>query len=112
MFKKPISIVNYTHTVSDRKAHGNILHMTNYQINVNQNNIEEPPHHGQNGHHQKEPQRLNAAELGNKRESSCALGGGVNGFSHYGKQQGGSLKNSTHRHHTIQQSHSWVQIWI
>ena len=44
MFKKPISTVNYTHTVSDRKAHGNILHMTNYQINVNQNNIQRTLH--------------------------------------------------------------------
>ena len=51
MFKKPISTVNYTHTVLDQKTHGNILHMTNYQINANQNNTEESPHHGQNGHH-------------------------------------------------------------
>ena len=59
--------------------------MTNYQINANQNNTEESPHHGQNGHHQKDPQSLNAAELGDKRESSYTLGGGVNVCSHYRK---------------------------
>ena len=59
--------------------------MTNYQINANQNNTEESLHHGQNGHHQKDPQRLNDAELGDKRESSYTLGGGVNVCSHYGK---------------------------
>ena len=85
MFKKPISTVNYTHTVLDQKAHGNILHMTNYQINANQNNTDESPHRGQNGHHQKDPQRIIAAEVRNKRESSYSLGGGVNGCSHYGK---------------------------
>ena len=85
--------------------------MTNYQIKVNQNNTEESPHRGQNGHHQKDPQRIIAAEVGNKRESSYTLGGGVNGCSHYGKQHGGSSKNSTHRYHMIQQPHSWAQIW-
>ena len=84
--------------------------MTNYQINANQNNTEKSPHHGQNGHHQKDPQRINAAEVRDKKESSFFLGGGVNGCSHCGKQHGGSLKNSTHRYHMIQQSHSWVQI--
>ena len=61
--------------------------MTNYQINANQNNTEESPHHDQNGHHQKDPQRINAAEVRDKKESSFFLGGGVNGCSHCGKQQ-------------------------
>ena len=84
--------VNYTHTVWDQKAHENTLHMANYQINANPNNTEESPHHGQNAHHQKKPQRLNAAEVRNKRGSSHTLGGGVNECSHCGKQHGGSLK--------------------
>ena len=54
--------------------------------------MEESLHRGQNGHHQKDPQRINAAEVGDKRGSSYTLGGGVNGCSHYGKQHGGSLK--------------------
>ena len=48
--------------------------MTNYQIDTNQN-TEESPHRGQNGHHQKDPQRIIAAEVGDKRESSYTLGG-------------------------------------
>ena len=66
--------------------------MTNYQINANQNNTEESSHYGQNDHHQKDPQGINAAEVGDKGESSYTLGGGVNGCSHCGKQHGGSLK--------------------
>ena len=75
MFKKPISTVNYTHTVLDQKAHGNILHMTNYQINANQNNTEESSHHGQDGHHQKEPQGIHAAEVGDKGDLPTLLVG-------------------------------------
>ena len=82
--------------------------MTNYQIDANQN-TEESPHRGQNGHHQKDPQRINAAEVVDKKESAYTLGGGLNGCSHYGKQHAGSFKNSTHRYHVIQQSHSWAQ---
>ena len=35
---------------------------------------------------------INGREGVEKRESSCAIGGNVNWWSHYGKQYGGSLK--------------------
>ena len=35
----------------------------------------------------------NAGEGMEKREPSCTVGGNVNGYSHYGEQYGGSLKN-------------------
>ena len=40
--------------------------MTNYQISANQNHTEESSHHGQDGHHQKEPRGINAAEVGDQ----------------------------------------------
>ena len=38
-------------------------------------------------------QTINAGEGVEKREPSCTVGGNVNGYSHYGEQYGGSLKN-------------------
>ena len=38
-------------------------------------------------------QTINAGEGVEKREPSCTVGGNVNGYSHYGEQHGGSLKN-------------------
>ena len=35
----------------------------------------------------------NAGEGMEKREPSCTVGGNINGYSHYGEQYGGSLKN-------------------
>ena len=35
----------------------------------------------------------NAGEGVEKRELSCTVRGNVNGYSHYGEQYGGSLKN-------------------
>ena len=49
--------------------------MTNYQINANQNNTEESSHHGQDGHHQKEPQGIHAAEVGDKGDLPTLLVG-------------------------------------
>ena len=40
----------------------------------------------------KNPQTINAAEGVEKSNPSCTVGGNVNGYSHYGKQYGGSLK--------------------
>ena len=51
------------------------------------------PHTNQNGHHQKNPQTINAREGVEKREPSATVGGNVNWYSHYGEQYGGSLKN-------------------
>ena len=49
--------------------------MSNYQINANQNNTEESSHHGQDGHHQKEPQGIHAAEVGDKGDLPTLLVG-------------------------------------
>ena len=38
-------------------------------------------------------QTVNAGEGVEKREPSYTVGGNVNGYSHYGEQYGGSLKN-------------------
>ena len=60
---------------------------------VNQNCHEVPPHMGQNGHHQKNVQTLNAGEGVEKREPSYTACGNVHWCSHYGEQYGGSSKN-------------------
>ena len=39
---------------------------------------------GQNGHHQKNLQTINAGEGMEKREPSCTVDGNVNWYSHYG----------------------------
>ena len=52
-----------------------------------------PPHTGQNDHHQKSLQAINAGEGVEKTEHSCTVGGNVNGYSHYGIWYGESLKN-------------------
>ena len=56
----------------------NMLNSTNYQRNANQNYNEVPPHPGQNGHHQKNLETINAREGVEKREPSCTLDGNVN----------------------------------
>ena len=38
-------------------------------------------------------QKISAREGVEKRECSCTVGGNVNGYSHYGRQYGDSLKN-------------------
>ena len=59
---------------------------------ANQNYNKVSSHTGQNGHHQKNLQTINAGEGVEKREPSCILGGKVNCYSHYGGQYGESLK--------------------
>ena len=49
------------------------LNITNHQRNANQNHNEVSPHTGQNGHHQKNLQRINAGEGVEKREPSCTV---------------------------------------
>ena len=46
------------------------------------------PHNGQNGHHQKYLQTINAGECVEKREPSCTIGGNINWYSRYGRQSG------------------------
>ena len=50
-------------------------------------------HTGQNAHHQKNLQTINAGEGTEKKEPSYTVGGNVNWCGHYGKQYGVSLKN-------------------
>ena len=57
-----------------------------------QNYAETSSHTSQNGHQRKYPQTLSAGEGVERRESSYAVGGNVNWYSHYGEQCGGSLK--------------------
>ena len=76
-----------------QKAHENMLNIVNYQRNANQNYNEVSPHTGQNGHHQKNLQTINAREGVEKRELSYTVGGNVNWYNHYGEQYGGSLKS-------------------
>ena len=61
-----------------RQTHEKILNITDYQGNVNQNYNEVSPHTGQNGHHKKNLQTINAGEDVEKRESSCTVGGKAN----------------------------------
>ena len=60
---------------------------------LNQNYNEVSPHTGQNSHHQKSLQKINAGEGVEKRESSYTFGGNVNWYSHYGEQYEVSFKN-------------------
>ena len=70
------------------QAHEKMLNIAHYERNANQNYSEISPHTGQNGHHQKNLQTINAGEDMEKREPSCIVGGNVN----YGEQYEGSLK--------------------
>ena len=76
-----------------QQTYEKMLNITNYQRNANQNYNEVSSHTGENGHHQKNLQTINAGEGVEKREPSCTVGRNVNWYSHYGEQYGGSLKN-------------------
>ena len=76
-----------------QQANEMMLNIANYQRNANQNYSEVSPHIGQNGHHQKNLQTVDAGEGVEKREPSYIVGGNVNWSSHHGVQYGGSLKN-------------------
>ena len=52
-----------------------MLNITNYQRKANQNYNELSPHTGQNGHHQKNLQIINAGEGVEKREPSYTVVG-------------------------------------
>ena len=74
-----------------------VLNITNYQRNANQNYSEVSCQTGQNGHHQKNLQSVNAGENVNKRELSYTVGWKVNWYCHYGEQYGGSSKAKNRR---------------
>ena len=76
-----------------QEAHENILNITNYQRNANQNYYEVSPHTSQNGHHQKNLQTINAGKGVEKREPYYTVGGNVNWQSHYGELYEGFSKN-------------------
>ena len=70
-----------------------MLNITNYYRNANQNYKEVPLNTGQNSHHSKTLQIINAGEGLEKREHSYNVGGNVSRYSHYGEQNGGSSRN-------------------
>ena len=70
-----------------------LLNIAHYQRNASKNYNETLPHTGQNDHHKKNLQTINAGEGVEKREPSCTIGGNANRYSHYGEQYGDSLKN-------------------
>ena len=76
-----------------QEAHEKMLNINNHQRNANQNYNEVSPYTGQNGHHQKNLQTINAGEGVEKREPSYTVGGNVNWCSRCGEQYGGSLRN-------------------
>ena len=55
-----------------------MLNTAHYWRNANQNYNEISPHTGQNGHHEKSLQTINAIESVEKRKCSCTVGGNVN----------------------------------
>ena len=59
----------------DQQTHEEMLKITNYQRNTNQNHNEVPPHTGQNGSHEKNLQIINAGESVKKKEPSDTVVG-------------------------------------
>ena len=57
--------------------HENMLNITHYQRNANQNHNKVPSHTGQNGHYQS-LQKINAGEGVEKREHSYTVGENAN----------------------------------
>ena len=78
---------------NDHQPHMETCKTTGYHRNSNQDDSEIPPHTGQNGYHQKNPQATNAGEGVERKKPSCTVGRNVKWCSHDGEQDGGSLKN-------------------
>ena len=74
--------------MDDQEAQEQMLKVTDYQRNANQNYNEVSPHTGQNGN-LKNSQIINAGESMEKREPSYIVGRNVIWCNHYR----GSLKN-------------------
>ena len=60
-----------------QETHEKMLNIIHYQRIANQNYNEVSPHTGQNGHHQKDPQTINAGKGVEKMEPSFTVGGNV-----------------------------------
>ena len=73
-----VIIVNIKEDTDCQQTHEKMLNITNHQRNANQNYNEVSPHTGQNGHHQKNLQTINAGEGVEKREPSCTVPWNVN----------------------------------
>ena len=67
------------------EAHGKTFNITNQQRNANRNYNEIPPHTNQNGHHQRNLQKIHSREGIEKREASCTVGRTVNRYSNCGE---------------------------
>ena len=61
-----------------QQTHEGMFDTANHQRSANQNYNQVSPHNGQNGHHQKYLQTINAGECVEKREPSCTIGGNIN----------------------------------
>ena len=79
------------HTDS-QEAHEQMLNITNYQGNANQN-CNEVPHTNQNGHHGKKNYITDAGKSVKKRKPYHTVGGNESWYSHFGKQYRGSSEN-------------------
>ena len=55
-----------------------MLNIAHYERDANENYNKMSTHSGQNGHHQKNLQTINAGEDVEKRDPSCTIGGDIN----------------------------------
>ena len=78
MSRRPKQTFFQRRHIDGQEAHEKMLNITNYQRNADQNYNEVSHHTGQNGHHQKNLQTVNAGEGVEKRESSYTIGWNVN----------------------------------
>ena len=74
-----------------QKAHENMLNITNYWRNANQNYKEVSFHISPNGHYQS-LQTINDGEGEEKRETFYTVGGNKNRYNNYGEQYEASFK--------------------
>ena len=74
-----------------QQIHEEMLNITNYQRNANQNYYEVPPYSRMAII--KSPQITNVGEGVEKREPFYTIGGNVNWYNHYGKQYGSTSEN-------------------
>ena len=68
----------FQRSAGGQHAREKMLNIANHQGNGNQSYNEISSHTGQNGHHQKNLETINAGEGIKKSEPSCTVGGNVN----------------------------------
>ena len=61
-----------------QQTHENMLNITHYQTNANQNHNDVPSHTIQNGCYKKSLQTINAGDSAEEREPSYTVGGNAN----------------------------------